>query len=209
VRTRLALLAVTAALSVWLTYRTLVTTTAGQRLDQFVMVGSMANAPVEASHLQQLLHAVSMPSVAVAIAALAAVAVRRARPDLAVAATATVAGANLTTQALKRWLDRPDLLDLGSANSFPSGHVTVVASLAAAAVLVSSRRAQPVVVAVGLAATAVTAVATVALGWHRPSDVVGAAGVVVAWSAAAAAWTARRPLAPPPSEGRAALRSVA
>jgi membrane-associated phospholipid phosphatase len=186
-----------------------VTTTAGQRLDQLVMVGSMAAAPVEASHLQQLLHAVSMPSVALAIAALAAVAVRRARPELAVAAAVTVAGANLTTQALKRWLDRPDLLGLGSANSFPSGHVTVVASLAAAAVLVSARRTQPAVAVIGLAGTAVTAVATVALGWHRPSDVVGAAGVVIAWSAAAAAWTARRPSAPPPSGRRTAVGSVA
>ena len=72
-----------------------------------------------------------------------AVAVQRSRPELGVAAAATVVGANVTTQALKRWLDRPDLLGLGGANSFPSGHVTVVASLAAGALLVSVRRASP------------------------------------------------------------------
>jgi membrane-associated phospholipid phosphatase len=209
VRSRLVLLAATAALAVWFTYRGLVTSTTGQHLDQLVMVGSMAAAPVEPSHLRHLLHAVSVPSVAVAIAALATVAVRRSRPELGVGAAATVAGANLTTQALKHWLDRPDLLGLGHTNSFPSGHVTVVASLAAGALLVSGRRAQPAVAVAGVAATALTAVATVALGWHRPSDVVGAVGVVAAWTALVAACTLGRSAAAPPSSGRAAVRSVA
>ncbi len=199
----------TAALAVCLTYRGLVTSTTGQHLDQLAMVGSMAAAPVGTGHLQHLLHVVSMPSVAVAIAALAVVATKRSRPGLGAAAAATVAGANLTTQALKHWLDRPDLLGLGYANSFPSGHVTVVASLAAGALLVSARRAQPAVAVVGVAATAVTAVATVALGWHRPSDVLGAVGVVVAWTALAAAWTTGKASAAPPSSRRVAVQSVA
>jgi membrane-associated phospholipid phosphatase len=209
VRARLVLLAATAVLAVWLTYRGLVTSTTGQRLDQLAMVGSMAAAPVEATHLRHLLQAVSVPSVAVAIAALAAVAARRSRPELGAAAAATVGGANLTTQALKHWLDRPDLLGLGHANSFPSGHVTVVASLAAGALLVSARRAQPAVAVAGVAATAVAAVATVALGWHRPSDVVGSVGVVAAWTALAAAWAVGKVSAAPPSSGRGAVRSVA
>jgi membrane-associated phospholipid phosphatase len=209
VRTRLVLLAATAALTVWLTYRTLVASTAGQRLDQLAMVGSMAAAPVQASHLRHLLHVVSVPSVAVAIAALVVVAVRRSRPELAVAAATTVLGANLTSQALKRALDRPDLLGLGHANSFPSGHVTVVASLAASALLVSGRRAQPAVAVVGVAATAATAIATVTLGWHRPSDVVGAVGVVVAWAATAGAWAAGRWSRPPPSSSQVAVQSIA
>jgi membrane-associated phospholipid phosphatase len=198
-----------AVLAVGLTYRGLVTSARGQRLDQLVMVGSMAAAPVEAGHLRHLLHVVSMPSVAVAIGVLAVVAVKRSRPGLAAAAALTVAGANLTTQALKHWLDRPDLLGLGYANSFPSGHVTVVASLAAGALLVSARRAQPAVAAAGLAVTAVTAVATVALGWHRPSDVVGAVGVVAAWTLLAAAFVTGIPSAPAPSSGRIAVQSSA
>jgi membrane-associated phospholipid phosphatase len=194
---------------VWLTYRALVTSTAGQRLDQLAMVESMAVAPPEASHLQHLLNVVSVPSVSVAIGALAAVAVRRTHPELGAAAAATVVGSSLTSQALKRWLDRPDLLGLGYQNSFPSGHVTVVAALAAGALLVSAGRARPTVAAAGLAATAVTAVATVALGWHRPSDVVGAVGVVAAWTAAAAAWALGRSSAPPPSTRQVAVQSVA
>jgi membrane-associated phospholipid phosphatase len=209
VRSRLVLLAAASVFTVWLTYRVLVTSAVGQRLDQLAMVESMAAAPAGGSHLRQLLHTVSMPSIALAIGVLAAVAARRGRPGLGVTAAVTVVGANLTTQALKHWLDRPDLLGLGHANSFPSGHVTVVASLAAGAVLVAARRAQPAVAAAGVAATALTAVATVGLGWHRPSDVIGAVGVVAAWATVAAAWALGRSAAAPPSNRRGVVGSVA
>ena len=195
--------------TVWLTYRALVTSTTGQRLDQLAMLESMAAARSGADHLRHLLDTVSLPSIAVAVGALAVVAVRRSRPELALAAAATVVGANVTTQVLKRWLDRPDLLGLGHDNSFPSGHVTVVASLAAGALLVAGRRAQPAVAVVGVAVAAVTAVATVALGWHRPSDVVGAVGLVAAWAAAAAAWAAGRSSVPPAPSRRVAVGSIA
>jgi len=216
VRNRLVLLAAAAAFSVWLAYRALVLSTTGQRLDQFAMVESMQAAPTSADHLRDLMQAVSVPSIAVAVGVLAAIAVKRSRPDLAVAAAATVVGANVTTQALKHWLVRPDLLGLGSANSFPSGHVTVVASLAAGALLVIPRRAQPTVAVLGVVATAVTAVATVALGWHRPSDVIGAIGVVTAWAAIAGAWATGRSSEPttpsqpaPPSSRRVVVQSHA
>jgi membrane-associated phospholipid phosphatase len=218
VRNRLVLLAAAAAFSVWLAYRALVLSTTGQRLDQFAMVESMQAAPTSADHLRDLMQAVSVPSIAVAVGVLAAIAVKRSRPDLAVAAAATVVGANVTTQALKHWLVRPDLLGLDAANSFPSGHVTVVASLAAGALLVMPRRAQPTVAVLGVVATAVTAVATVALGWHRPSDVIGAVGVVTAWAAIAGAWATGRSSPPStpsppsmpttPSESRPSSRRV-
>jgi hypothetical protein len=215
VRFRLVLLAATAVCTVWLTYRALVLSTTGQRLDQFAMVESMEAAPTSADHLRDLMQAVSVPSIGVAVGVLAAIAVARSRTRLGVAAAATVLGANVTTQALKHWLVRPDLLHLGSANvnSFPSGHVTVVASLAAGALLVMPRRAQPTVGVAGIAATAVTALATVALGWHRPSDVVGAIGVVGAWAAIAGAWATGRVSTPaepaPPSRSRVVVQSIA
>jgi membrane-associated phospholipid phosphatase len=218
VRFRLGLLAATAVFTVWLTYRALVLSPTGQRFDQSAMVESMQAAPSSADHLRDLMQAVSVPSIGVAVGVLAAIAVARSRPRLGVAAAATVLGSNVTTQALKHWLVRPDLLDLGPANlnSFPSGHVTVVASLAAGALLVMPRRAQPTVAAVGIAATAVTALATVALGWHRPSDVIGAIGVVGAWAAIAGAWAAGRSSTPttpslpaPPSRSRVVVQSIA
>jgi membrane-associated phospholipid phosphatase len=203
------LLAAAAALTVWLTYRALVTSTTGQRLDQLAMLESMAAAPAEASHLRHVLHVVSVPSIAVAIGVLVAIAVQRSRPELGAAAAATVVGANLTAQVLKGRLDRPDLLGLGQHNSFPSGHVTVVASLAAGALLVSGRRARPAVAVVGVAAVAVTAAATVTHGWHRPSDVVGAVGVVAAWAAMAAAWAVGRSPGTDPAARPVAVQSVA
>jgi membrane-associated phospholipid phosphatase len=209
VRSRLLLLAATSAFAVWLTYRVLVTSAAGQRLDQRAMVESMAAAPTRTGHLTRLSDVVSVPSIAVAVVVLITIAVKRSRPRLGIAAAATVVGANLTTQALKHWLDRPDLLGLGGANSFPSGHVTVVASLAAGALLVTVRRAQPTVAVAGAVATAVAAAATIALGWHRPSDIVGAVGVVATWAAIAGAWSlGKAGAAPPPSRG-VAVQSVA
>jgi membrane-associated phospholipid phosphatase len=207
-KARLALLAGSSVVAVWLTYRALVTTRLGQRLDQRAMVESMWAAPVEANHLKHLLDVVSVPSIAVAVGALVVVSVHRGRPELGIAAATTVVGANLTAQVLKRWLDRPDLLGLGYDNSFPSGHVTVVASLAAGALIVAGRRARPAVVMVGAVAVAVTSLATVALGWHRPSDLVGAVGVVAAWATATASWAAgRAPARPSPGE-RVAVQSV-
>lgn len=203
------MLAAAAVFTVWLTYRGLVASPTGQRLDQHAMVGSMAAAPVEASHLDRVLDVVSGPSVATAITALTAVALRRSRPRLAVAAAATVVGASLSTQALKHGLARPDLLGLGYRNSFPSGHVTVVAAVAAGAVIVSPRQAQPAVAAAGLAAVAVMAVATLALGWHRPSDAVGAVAVVVGWAALAGAWAVGRPPEAAPAGRRAVVQSPA
>jgi membrane-associated phospholipid phosphatase len=186
--TRVLLLGVAtlASAGVWLTYRSLVATSLGQRFDQRAMVESMQAAPADVSRLQHLLSVVSVPSVAIALGVFAIVAVRRSRPDLAVVAAVTIIGANVTTQALKATLDRPDL-GLGGTNSFPSGHVTVIASVAAAAFLVSSRRVRPVVASAGLLVSGAAAVGAVALGWHRPSDIVGAGLVVAGWAAAVSA----------------------
>ncbi|MGZ4596583.1 MAG: phosphatase PAP2 family protein [Actinomycetes bacterium] len=186
VRARLLLVALLSAGGVWLTYRSLVGSTLGQRLDHRAMVESIEAAPPEVSRLQHVLSVVSVPSIALSLGVFAAVALKRSRPDLAVAAAVTVVGANLTTQALKMFLERPNV-GLGSNNSFPSGHMTVVTSLAVAAVLVSPRRLQPVVAGLGLVAAGATAMGAVALGWHRPSDIAGAGLVVVGWAAAAGA----------------------
>jgi membrane-associated phospholipid phosphatase len=185
-RAQLLLVALLAAGGVWLTFRVLVASARGQRLDQAVMVESMQAAPAEVSRLQHLLDIVSVPSIAMALGLFTVVAVRRARPDLAVGAAVTVIGANVTTQLLKVLLERPDI-GLGANNSFPSGHVTVVSSLAAAAFLVTPRRVQPAVAGAGLLAAAVAAVGTLALGWHRPSDIAGAGLVVLGWAAAVSA----------------------
>jgi hypothetical protein len=73
--------------------------------------------------------------------------------------------------AEKAVLVRPALLSETAANSPPSGHVAAVAGLAVAAVLVVPGSLRKTVAALGSVAVGPTGLATVALRWHRPSDV--------------------------------------
>jgi hypothetical protein len=112
--------------------------------------------------------------------------VLRGRMALAVTAAVMVVGANLTTQVLKHsLLSRPLLIPGGvlHPNSYPSGHATAAASLAVAVFLVVPHRWRaPTALGTTIAAAAF-GTATVVVGWHRPSDVIGAWFVVGAWAA--------------------------
>lgn len=110
----------------------------------------------------------------VALAAAGATQVRRAWVSIGVAAAIVVA-AGLT----KLLLVRPDLVEVAS-NSFPSGHVAAAAALGAAlwVVLPSSARGAALYGAV-LPGLALTGLAVIVLGWHRPSDVLGS--LLIAW----------------------------
>lgn len=128
-----------------------------------------------------LLELVGVPSVALAVVVLAGVALARGRGGRAVAVVALVLGAQLVTQVLKAGLVRPDSAE---GNSLPSGHVTLVASLGLALVLVVPRLLRPLAALAAVAVTGLAGVATIVAGWHRPSDVVAALGVVVATAGA-------------------------
>jgi membrane-associated phospholipid phosphatase len=109
----------------------------------------------------------------------------RRRPRRAVAALVLVAGANLTTQALKVALSHPRARELlGAENAtwdgFPSGHVTAVASIAIAFAFVVPARLLPAVAAIGTCFVAAMGWSVLALYWHYPSDVAG--GILVAGS---------------------------
>ena len=115
------------------------------------------------------------------------VALLRGRAALAFGAAVALAGANVTTQVLKESvLQRPDL-GLGTFNSLPSGHTTVVASAVGAALLVVPSVLRAAVATVGGFATTLTGASTIAAGWHRPADVVAALAVSLAWTAGVAA----------------------
>jgi membrane-associated phospholipid phosphatase len=87
----------------------------------------------------------------------------------AVACLIGPAGATLLVQ----WVVKPQVARYYlQVLTFPSGTVTVVASLAAAWALAVSGWLRGPVVAIGVAAVALTSVAVVALRWHYPSDVV-------------------------------------
>lgn len=157
----------------------------GRYADQLAFLGSERGREQIAGISRLILGVVSPWFLVAAVTLAVAVALIRRRWGDAVRAAGIVAGANLTTQILKGLLERPvddGLLGWASDNSLPSGHTTVAASVAAVALLVVPRAARPVTAILGAAYAAATAVATLALGWHRPADVVAAFAVVSAWT---------------------------
>ena len=147
----------------------------GRALDDAVM--DAATGVGLRSEGLDVLELVGVPTVALAVVVLAGVALARGRGDRAVGVVALVLGAQLVTQVLKAGLVRPDSLE---GNSLPSGHVTLVASLGLALVLVVPRALRPLAAPAAVAVTGIAGVATMVAGWHRPSDVLAAVGVVVA-----------------------------
>lgn len=170
----------------------------GQRLDQRSMLALRHNRGPASGPMVDLVHEVSVGWAVMALAAIVVVALVRARIRVALAAVVLVVGANITTQVLKKViLDRPDL-GRGTghhvvANSLPSGHTTVVFSLALAAVLVVPSSVRWLVAFAASAAGALTGCATLIAGWHRPSDVAAAMLVVLAWAALVSAVVAGTP----------------
>lgn len=156
----------------------------GQALDDIVLstlrVGHRQVLP-----LTDLLRTgVSEISVGIAILIVMVIAAARRRFALAMRMGVMIAGANITTQLLKRWiLDRPFLgvgIDLG--NSYPSGHATVLVSVALAAVVVVSQRIRSLVAAGVSVITALSLIVIIVSGWHRPSDIIGAILISLIWA---------------------------
>jgi membrane-associated phospholipid phosphatase len=104
-----------------------------------------------------------------------------------IAALVLIAGANVTTQALKSALEHVRYrvaehgFELPWANSFPSGHTTAAATLAVALLFVVPARHRLSAAAIGLLLTAAVGLSVMVLAWHYPSDVLGALLVVGAW----------------------------
>ncbi|GAB2923339.1 hypothetical protein GCM10027047_20600 [Rhodococcus aerolatus] len=172
--------AAAAAGGVWLVQATAVGTATGQRVDQAVMVAAAGVPGLVGRLTAALLDHLGPAEVAGVLAVLAVVVLRRGVPRAGSVAAGVLLGADLTTQLLKATLARPDL-GLGTSGSLPSGHVTFVAALAVAGVLVAAPRWRVVVGALGAVAVALTAVAVLVQQWHRPSDVVAALLVVAGW----------------------------
>jgi membrane-associated phospholipid phosphatase len=185
------LVALFATVAGWLTYRVFVTTTRGQRVDELAFEGAEHGQGSLWLVAEPVLDVVSVSFVVLGVGAAMAVALVRRRGVLAAQVAVLVGGANLTTQALKHQiLTRPDLLDgWNGPNTLPSGHTTVAASVSVALLLATPRAWRPVVALLGGAYTAATGVSVLIGQWHRPSDVVAALLVVLAWGALVCALT--------------------
>jgi len=127
------------------------------------------------------LDAISVPVLATALAALVLVALLRGRPGAALQTFVIVAGSTVTTQLLKLLAPRPELTGELYGNSFPSGHTTIAVALLFAIMTAFGRHVRPLFFVLGTIFAALVAEQTVAYGWHRASDVVGACAVALAW----------------------------
>jgi membrane-associated phospholipid phosphatase len=141
------------------------------------------------------------PAVYAAIGAvLAAVALARRRPRLAVGVPAAMGAAIATTELLKVLLAHPrHWHSLWAANlvgpaSWPSGHATAAMMLALCAVLVSPSAWRQLVALLGAGLAITVSYAILILPWHFPSDVLGGYLVAGAWVSlllAAVSWSVR------------------
>lgn len=154
----------------------------GQLFDTVALEGNAIGQDRVDGLANTVLNAVSFASLAVATVVVAVIALARGRVLLTLVVTAFVATANVVTQVLKHGLYRPDFgVDperVTAGNSFPSGHATVAMSVVIALVLVVPPKARGVVAILGAVYAAFAGVATMSLGWHRPSDVAGAVLIV-------------------------------
>jgi membrane-associated phospholipid phosphatase len=167
----------------WIALRT----SDGQQLDERGF-GAFQQRPW--SHLNlpaRLLSDVSVGTAIIACVVIGAIALLRGRRSYAVAAVLLVVGANVTVQLLKHVVLERTALAVIAPNSFPSGHVCVVASLVLAALLVLPPALRPVLAVPGAIWITVMAVSTVIAGWHRVSDIVAALLVCLGWAALVAA----------------------
>ncbi|GAA5198995.1 hypothetical protein GCM10023322_73610 [Rugosimonospora acidiphila] len=161
----------------------------GQQLDTVSLTGNRIGQDRIEGFVVAVLDTISVLSVILATAAVGFIALIRRRIVVAVAAILLIAGANATTEILKRVIHRPrfgvDLPRAGLGNSLPSGHTTIAASVAVALVLVLPVALRGIGALVGAFGAAVVGVGTLSAGWHRPSDAVAALLVVGAWASAA------------------------
>ncbi len=187
---RLALLGLGAAVLVAPLWLLTTQTIEGQRVADLILYGRVLADPAAREIAVEALATVSIAAAGITALGLATLGLVRGGFGLAIASLVLIGGANVTTVLLEELLLRPNLL--GSAayatgNSFPSGHIALVASLGFAAILVVPRRLRTPVAILASALVAVVGLSTITAGWHRLADVVGAVLISLAWASIVAA----------------------
>lgn len=133
------------------------------------------------------LEPIDVASLLVALVCLFVVGVLRRAPARAVAAVALVVVSVGTAELVKHGL--PHIahgVPSGRKPTWPSGHLSIAASLAFGLVLAAPAVARPVAAVVGAAYAAGIGLSVVVVGWHYPSDVVGSFFICGFWAAVAA-----------------------
>jgi hypothetical protein len=200
-RVLVAIAAVATFLFVFL-YAFAVHTHWGQRLDAAALEGRGLLSRHDIHVAARLHNWVDIASLTLLGGAVVLVAVLRLRLRLAGGVGAIIIGSVATSELLKHTLSRPfvGVSDaIGTLPSYPSGHTTIAMSLSVSAVFVAPRRYRAPVAVLGVLFSAAMACSLVATANHRPSDTIGAAFVVTAWSATIAVLLLRTD----PSDSRA------
>lgn len=182
-----------AAGTVLVLYVAVVRTYWGQRLDEHAFAGRAAVEGKASAPADDLLSLISTGTLILAVVVLAVLALVQRRPAMAVLAFVVVAGSLAVTEVLKlEILTRPPLVSSAVLdNSYPSGHTTIGIAVGLAMLLIAPPRLR-LPAAIGAAAlAAAVGIATVAAGWHRPSDAVAAYFVALAVAAGATALSLR------------------
>ena len=162
---------------------------AGHQIDEAGIAGRTAIGTQSFRAADLLLNVITVSSLALAIIALGLVAVARGRPLLALLAAAAIGGSVAIAQVLKVVLPQRDLAGYDVGLRFPSGHSTIALSLALAAVLVAPAVLRRPLAVLGVVFASAVGIATVAAGWHRPSDVAGGFLLASGWTAGLTAMT--------------------
>ncbi|WP_322658605.1 phosphatase PAP2 family protein [Streptomyces justiciae] len=184
VAVRLAAAAAASATAELLVYAAFVRTAAGQRWENSVWAGRAHDESLAAVHrADRVLDQITVMSLGGAVALLVLIgAVRRRYAETAVA-VGVVGGSLALSEVLKRLvLRRPDLVGASPRlldNSFPSGHTAIAMSVVFGLALVVPYRMRAAAVGVCAVWASYVGAYTVAAGWHRPSDVIGADLVVL------------------------------
>ena len=190
-----AVVAVAAAVALLVVQWIALRTVRGQQLDENVTRTAVAATGGEFLTSARTFGDLSFDVALLACLLVIGVALFRFGRAYALGTVALIGGANLTTQALKHLLLQRTETVVVSPNSLPSGHVTVVAALVLAALLVMPTWMRPLGAVAGAAWIALMGTATILARWHRLSDVVAAVLVCLVWAGAVAAVLAgRRPL---------------
>ncbi|PIE25773.1 MAG: hypothetical protein CSA58_08650 [Micrococcales bacterium] len=180
------LMAAVAAATTWLVADLVLTDPQWQSRDQTAM-RSVAVPTDVAEQMVTALETVTVGAAALALLGCLVFAALRRRWAHAFAAALVVGLANVTTQVLKYQVFERTNFGYGTLQSLPSGHTTVVVSLACAALIVAPRVGRWLTVFAASALTTLVGTAVVAGGWHRPSDAVTAITVCMTWAGVALA----------------------
>ena len=177
--------AVVCAVLLIVNYFTLVSTPWGHQFDNDAFLGRKMLREKIVTLDSDVLNLVRKRTLFIAAVVMLATAVMRRCTFVGVIALTAFGCAVVGAEVLKHVLPwrvlvpNDAMLDSGfQANTYPSGHTTAVTSLALSLLLVSPSRWRPWLAIAGGCISATFATGVLVVGWHRPSDALGA----LAWS---------------------------